>query len=326
MNKLISFNYSLFFGVMLTVIIIFLVIFGPAMAPHTITETLKTTYTNGTILAPPLEPFKSMDYPLGTDRWGYDLLSMLLYGVRYTVIISFTVTFIKMAVGTSLGLYVGTWKKTPQWLEAFETSWSYVPLFLILFFFLQPINFDGKLDSSTLIYYFILITSVISIPSIVSSVRKKSIEISKFTYLDAAHTLGANRHRIVWKHIFPQLKESLLVMFILEIVQVIALMGQLALMNLFIGGTIYRPDSKIYLSVTKEIAGLVGSARGNIYGGSTFILYIPLLALFIMTVSFSLLANGLKNRYQANYQRTPWIKTGFEPKLKPKRKLYKKTG
>ena len=323
MNKILSINYSLYAGVVLTAVLIFLAIFGPAMAPHTLTETLRTSYVNGTILAPPLQPFKSPAYPLGTDRWGYDLLSMVLYGIRYTLIISIAVTFLKMTAGTLIGLYIGTWKKTPQLLEAFENAWSYIPLFLILYFFLKPINFDEKVESFTLIYYFIIIASIISTPSIVASVRKKSKEISKATFLEASRTLGASRHRLVWKHIFPQLKESLLVMFILEIVHVIALMGQLALMNIFIGGTLFRPDSQIYLSITREIAGLVGSSRANIYSGSSYILYVPLLLLLVITITFSLLANGLKNRFQSTYQRTPWIKTGFEPTLRSKREPYK---
>ncbi|MFD2445814.1 ABC transporter permease [Bacillus sp. CGMCC 1.16607] len=320
MNKLLRINYSFYLGITLVLILVFLAIFGPVLAPHSLTETLGTSYVDGDIIAPPLEPFKSIIYPLGTDRWGYDLLSMVLTGIRYTIFISLAITIIKMLAGTIIGIYVGTWKETPSWMESIEVSWSYVPLFLILYFFFNPINFNNKveLESSQLILYFIILTSIISIPSIISSVRKKSHEISKSVFIEAARTLGANRHRIIWKHIFPQMKESLLVMFILEIVYVITIMGQLALMDIFIGGTIVRTDPTIYLSITKELSGLVGSARGNIYG-SQYILQIPLVLLLITTLSFSLLANGLKNRYQSNYQRTPWIKTGFEPKLMPRR-------
>jgi ABC-type dipeptide/oligopeptide/nickel transport system permease subunit len=323
MNKLFRINYSLYFGVIFVAFLFFLSIFGTYLAPHTLTETLETKYENGTIFAPPLDPFESSDYPLGTDKWGYDLSSMILYGIRHTIFISLAITLIKMTIGTFIGIYVGTWKRTPSWMESIENSWSYVPLFLILYFFLNSINFGYFLETSTLIFTFIMVTSIISMPSIISSVRKKSNEISKSVFIEAARTLGASRHRIIWKHIFPQMKESLLVMFILEIVYVITIMGQLALMNIFIGGTIVRYDPTIFLSITKELSGLVGQARGNIYG-TLHVLVVPLIVLLFTTLSFSLLANGLKNRYQSNYQRTPWIKTGFEPKLMPKRKEYEK--
>jgi ABC-type dipeptide/oligopeptide/nickel transport system permease subunit len=323
MNKRFSLNYSLYLGIVLVGVLFLLSIFGPELAPHTLMEILETHYQDGKVFAPPLEPFKSIEYPLGTDKWGYDLLTMVLHGIRHTIFISLAVTTIKMTIGTIVGVYVGAWKRTPGWMESFENSWSYVPLFLVLYFFLIPINFGSYSKTSSLIFYFIFITSAISIPSIISSVRKKSREISKSIFIEAARTLGASRHRIIWNHIFPQMKESLLIMFILEIVYVITIMGQLALMNIFIGGTIVRYDPLIYLSATKEIAGLVGQARGNLYG-SIHVLIVPLVVLLLTTLSFSLLANGLKNRYQSTYQRTPWIKTGFEPKLIPIRKDYQK--
>ncbi|MBS4190992.1 ABC transporter permease subunit [Bacillus sp. FJAT-49705] len=321
MNKLYKFNSSLYFGVFFVFVLIFLSLFGPMMAPFSLTELLETQYTNGKVLAPPLEPFENASYPLGTDKWGYDLLTMVLHGIRYTVFIALAVTCIKMLFGTVFGLYIGTWKKTPSWVITFENAWSYVPLFLILYFFMKPISFNSSLETRALVFYFIILASVISIPSIVSSVRLKTNELHKSVYIEAANVLGAGRNRLIWKHIFPQLKETILVMFILEIVYVITIMGQLALMNIFAGGTIVRFDPLIYLSTTKELSGLVGQARGNIYG-NTHILVVPLIILLFTTISFSLLANGLKNRFQSNYSKSPWIRTGQIQILKPIRKQY----
>ncbi|MEH7390814.1 ABC transporter permease subunit [Bacillus sp. JJ1474] len=321
MNKLFNINYSLYVGIFCVSIILFLCVFGPILAPHSLTEMLETQYRNGKVLSPPIEPFENESYPLGTDKWGYDLMTMILYGIRYTVFVALAVTCIKMVLGTIIGLYAGMWKKTSSLLSAFENAWSYIPLFLILYFFMRPISFNSQLSTSTLLGYFIIIASVISIPSIVSSVRQKTAELYKSVYIEAAHILGASKNRLIWKHIFPQMKETILVMFILEIVYVITIMGQLSLMNIFIGGTTVRFDPIIYLSVTKELSGLVGQARGNIYG-NTHILLIPLMVLLFTTISFSLLANGLKNRFQANYSRTPWIRTGQVHRILPIRKQF----
>ncbi|WP_102274793.1 ABC transporter permease subunit [Cytobacillus massiliigabonensis] len=321
MNKLFKLNFSLYIGIICVSILLFLCLFGPMMSSHSLTETLETQYTDGKVISPPMEPFETEDYPLGTDKWGYDLLSMILHGIRYTVIIALAITLIKMLFGTVLGLYIGQWKRTPSWMIAFENAWSYVPLFLILYFFMRPINFNSQLETSTLLGYFIVIASIISIPSIVSSVRLKTAELNKSVYIEAARALGASRNRLIWKHIFPQLKETILVMFILEIVYVITIMGQLALVNIFVGGTLMRFDPLIYLSVTKELSGLVGQARLNIYG-NTHILIVPLIVLLFTTISFSLLANGLKNRFQSNYARTPWIRIGQVPRMKPVRRQF----
>jgi ABC-type dipeptide/oligopeptide/nickel transport system permease subunit len=297
--------------------------FGPILAPHPPNVPLETQYTDGELLSPPIKPMESDRYPFGTDYGGYDLLSKVLYGIRYTIGIALAVTILKMFFGTVIGLYAGTLKRTPSWMVAFENTWSYVPIFLVLYFFLLPINFNEAIDTSTLVLFFIVITTMVSIPSIVSSIRKKTQEEYKYAYIDAAKTLGANRHRLIWKHIFPQMKESLLVMFLLEIVYVITIMGQLALVNIFVGGTKVTYDPILYHSQTLELAGLVGQSRDYIYG-NTHILITPLIVLLFTTIGFSLLANGLKNRFQSTYQRTPWIRTGHAAILKPVRKAYGK--
>ncbi|RHW41290.1 ABC transporter permease subunit [Neobacillus notoginsengisoli] len=321
MNKLLKINYALYIGVFMVSLLVFVAIFGSILAPYSLTDQLEAKYEGGTIIAPPIEPFEMKEYLLGTNRWGYDLLTYILHGLKYTVFVSIVVTVLKMAAGTLIGLYAGMMKRVPGWVEAFEKAWSYVPLFIILYFFLLPISFNPVVTPMKLIIYFIVITAAISTPSIVSSVRKKTAEINKSVFIEAARTLGAGRNRLIWHHIFPQLKESLTVMFILEIVYVITIMGQLALVNIFVGGTKVTYDPLLYYSMTNELAGLVGQARGNIYG-TYHVLTVPLTVLLVTTLSFSLLANGLKNRFQSNYQRMPWIKTGFEPVLQPKRKEY----
>ncbi|WP_059170920.1 ABC transporter permease subunit [Bacillus sp. FJAT-27445] len=325
MSKFLKLNYAYYFGIVLVSGLLFLAAFGGIMAPYSLSEQLEAKYVGGTIISPPIEPFTMKEYPLGTNRWGYDLLTLVLHGIRYTVLISIAATILKMAAGTLIGLYVGTMKRVPGWIAAFENAWSFVPLFIILYFFLIPISFNPLLKSINLILYFIVVTAVISIPSIVSSVRKKTEEICKSVFVEAARSLGASRNRIIWQHIFPQLKESFTVMFILEIVYVITIMGQLALVNIFVGGTIVTRDPTLYLSMTNELAGLVGQARGNVYG-NFHVLLVPLTVLLITTLSFSLLATGLKNRFQSNYQRTPWMKTGFEPVIQPRRKQYEVSG
>lgn len=324
MNKLLRINFSFYIGLFLVSILLILALIGPMLAPHTMSDQFITSYMDGKLVTPPLKPFELMEWPLGTDRWGYDLLSMMLYGLRYTMLIALAVTLLKMIFGTIIGIYTGVWKRTPGWLTAIEQAWGYMPVVLILYFFLSPVTFNSPLKPPVLALYFIVVASVVSIPSIISSVRQKTVELNKSMYIEASRALGAGKHRIIWKHIFPQMKESLLIMFILEIVYVITIMGQLALVNIFIGGTTMTLSPVLYHSVTHELAGLVGQNRSMIYATEKFGLLLPLGVVLVMTIGFSLLANGLKNRFEANYQRTPWIRTGLEPRLAQKRKQYDK--
>ncbi|MDQ0246749.1 peptide/nickel transport system permease protein [Bacillus fengqiuensis] len=93
---------------------------------------------------------------------------------------------------------------------------------------------------------------------------------------------------------------------ILEIVHTLTMMGQLALFNLFVGGTIYQLDSKLYISITKEWAGLIGQARPYLYWGETYMLLIPLCFLLFAVVSFHILGRGVRKHFHQTYMKTRW--------------------
>lgn len=84
------------------------------------------------------------------------------------------------------------------------------------------------------------------------------------------------------------------------------MMGQLALFNLFVGGTIYQLDSKLYISITKEWAGLIGQARPYLYWGETYMLLIPLCFLLFAVVSFHILGRGVRKHFHQTYMKTRW--------------------
>jgi len=305
-------NWQLYIGGSLVILFVLLAIVGPFIAPHTPDDRLNVEYIEtdegAKVIAPPLKPFEVKSYLLGTTMWGADLLSLILYGLRFTLFISLIVAILRMILGSIIGMYVGVLKKQPFMLVSFERSFSYFPQILIVFFLLAPVSLipEGKPNVLTLTIYFIIISTIVGMPSIISSIRQKSKEIYKKQYIESAKILGASKHRIVWKHIFPQLKESIMIAVLLEVVYTITLMGQLAIFNVFVGGTIIQFDPLIFLSTTNEIAGLVGQARGHIFGYQ-YVLFVLLFTLLMLTVSFSLLANGLKNRFATMYKKHSWI-------------------
>lgn len=321
MDKLRRINFSFYIGLFFVLMIIFIAIMGPKMAPHTLNDQFELSYIvedgKGTIIGPPIKPFETKEYPLGTDIWGYDLLTLLLHGAKYTLAIAGIVAIFKIIFGVIIGLYLGFVKRVSSWWLAVENTWSYIPVFLIVYFCLKPVNFSS-INSFSLIMYFVIVTTLISLPSVVSSVRKQTLEYKEAEYITVSQSLGSEKHRLIWKHIFPQMKEGLIILFVLEVVYIMTIMGQLGIFNIFIGGTKVTYDPIIYASRTHEWAGIVGQGR-NFILGDQFLLIIPLVTLLLATLSFSLLARGLKNDYQANIQKTPWIPTGQTYQLEPQR-------
>jgi peptide/nickel transport system permease protein len=302
-------NISLWIGSILVLFLIGLGILGPYVAPYEVDfqEKLRNETVNGktVIISPPLPP--SEDHLFGTDKWGYDLFTLLLHGARYTVFVTMAVAFLRVVAGTLIGLYIGMQERQRRWWISIENAWSYIPIFIPVYFLLIGININSELSTAMLVTIFISLVTLLGIPSVVSSIRQKTEQIKEMQYVLAATSLGAGRSQLIFRHILPHLKEQIAVIFVMEIIAVMTLMGLLGMFNLFVGGTKMTTDPVIYHSITHEWAGLLGSYRGFIYSAHTWIYMTPLAAFIFAISSFTLLAKGLRDRFQYTYHRAPFI-------------------
>jgi peptide/nickel transport system permease protein len=302
-------NWALWIGGGMVLFLIVLGIIGPYIAPYEpdFQEKLRNEVVNGkpVIISPPLPP--SREHLFGTDKWGYDMLTLLLHGARYTVFVTMIVAFLRVVIGTLVGLYIGMQERPQRWWISIENAWSYIPIFIPVYFLLIGININPELSTATLVSIFIGLVTLLGIPSVVSSIRQKTEQIKEMQYVLAATSLGAGRDQIIFRHILPHLKEQLVVLLVIEMIAVMTLMGLLGMFDLFVGGTKMTTDPVIYHSITHEWAGLLGSYRGFIYSSHTWIYLTPLVAFIIAISSFTLLAKGLRDRFQETYQRSPFI-------------------
>ncbi|MCM3141944.1 ABC transporter permease subunit [Brevibacillus sp. MER 51] len=303
------FHFSLWLGSIFVLALMVIAVVGPYLAPYDLEyqAKMRQEIVNGkqVMVSPPLPP--SEEHLLGTDKWGYDLLTLLLHGAPYTVFITLAIAFIRVLLGTWIGLYIGIQDKEQRWWIAIENAWSYMPVFIPVYFLLKGINVNSELPTFTLVLLFIGLVSVLGTPSVASSVRQKAEQIKESQYVLAAISLGAGRNQIVFRHILPHLKEQLIIILVTEMIAVMTLMGLLGIFDLFVGGTKMTFDPILYHSITHEWAGLLGSYRGFIYSNYTWIFLVPLGAFMIAIGSFSLLAKGLRDNFEQTYSRTPFI-------------------
>ncbi|MBW5468239.1 ABC transporter permease subunit [Brevibacillus formosus] len=303
------FHFSLWLGSIFVFALMVIAVVGPYLAPYDLEyqAKIRQEVVNGkqVMVSPPLPPSK--EHLLGTDKWGYDLLTLLLHGAPYTVFITLSIAFIRVLLGTWIGLYIGIQDKEQRWWMAIENAWSYMPVFIPVYFLLRGINVNSELPTFTLVLLFIGLVSVLGTPSVASSVRQKAEQIKESQYVLAAISLGAGRNQIVLRHILPHLKEQLIIILVTEMIAVMTLMGLLGIFDMFVGGTKMTFDPVLYHSITHEWAGLLGSYRGFIYSNYTWIFLVPLGAFMIAIGSFSLLAKGLRDKFEQTYKRTPFI-------------------
>jgi len=296
-------NKRLIFGIILLLPILTAAFIGPLIAPYPKSHSLKVGYVDtpeGKILiAPPTAPSK--DYLLGTNSKGQDILSLLLYGARWTIFTVMTISFFKVILGGVIGITRAFGPFHPM-RTVRSGPLNALPLVIFIYFLLAPISLNFPFHPIIPTTLFALITIIFGLPAASSSIEAGSRIIMKMEYFTAAKSSGAGRVHLIFHHIIPMIKERMTVLFITETIGTLSILGQLAIFGIFLGGTIRTFSPTIDSTRVHDWAGLTGQARFHIFSDQ-WILISPLIAYITILLSLHLINEGLQIQFQKTYRK-----------------------
>jgi peptide/nickel transport system permease protein len=140
---------------------------------------------------------------------------------------------------------------------------------------------------------------LVGLPGLVASFSEDVRSLRGQEFSQAAVSVGAGPLRLLFHHILPHMTGPALRRFVAEAVAVLVLLGQLAMFNVFLGGTDVSFDPIIYHSRTNELAGMVGEFRGYITN-KHWLLLGPLGAYLSVLVSFFALSRIVRRMTTVN--------------------------
>ncbi|GKU83440.1 peptide ABC transporter permease [Niallia sp. NCCP-28] len=296
-------NYKLWLGITLLAFFIFISFFGSYLAPYPKDYQVKVSYGES-LIVPPLPPSK--EHPFGTDKWGYDLLSLLLHGAKYTVFTVMIVAAIRIIIGSIFGIIRGLNGRPFAPKKKKVTIFNSIPPVVIIYFIMIGVAINPNLLPISLAVIQAFLMIILGISGVHDVIYAKTSEVKQSLYVMASETLGGTKWHIMKKHILPILKGNLSILFMNETIQVLHLIGQLGIFHIFFGGTIFQPDFKIYLSITHEWAGLIGQAR-SFFSHSQWIVAFPLLAYVLLLLSFYLLSAGVTEQGRKKMRKNMYL-------------------
>jgi peptide/nickel transport system permease protein len=168
-------------------------IFAPLLSPH-----------DPQLLAPAqrLKP-ASAEYPLGTDAFGRDVLSRIIYGGRISLLIGLGSAVFSVAIGLLIGLVSGFFKWVDAVMMRIMDGLMAIPGILLA---IAVVSLSGASLTTVLIAI-----TIPEVPRVARLVRSVVLSAREEPYVEAAISVGSSLPKIMWRHLVPNTIAPLIV-------------------------------------------------------------------------------------------------------------------
>ena len=267
-------NINLKIGIFLLLIIVFAGLFAPFLTPY---DPYFQDYNS--ILLPP-----SFDHFFGTDNYGRDVFTRVLYGTRLDLQIGFYTTYVPLTYGLMIGAYAGYFGGALDTAVMRLTDTAMAFPFLVLIIFILAILGPG-IQNIYIAVFLVAWTMYARLARAEMLVEKNK------DYIVAAQVLGFGTNRIILKHAMPNIITSSIIFSMFDFVLNILLVSGLS----FLGLGVQPP--------TPEWGAMVAEGRDFIMN-AWWISTLPGLVIVLTGFTLCLLGDGLSERFGKRNQYT----------------------
>ena len=177
----------------LLALIVLMAIFAPLLAPH-----------DPLLLAPAqrLKPSTALHW-LGTDGYGRDVLSRIIYGGRISLVIGIGAAIFSIGIGLLIGLVSGFFKWVDAVMMRVMDGLMAIPSILLA---IAVVSLSGASVMTVLIAI-----TIPEIPRVARLVRSVVLSAREEPYVEAAISVGSSLPKIMWRHLMPNTIAPLIV-------------------------------------------------------------------------------------------------------------------
>lgn len=257
-------NRFVVIGTILVLGMILVSIFAPVLAPYDPYE-LDVTMR----IKPP-----TSEHLFGTDTFGRDLLSRIIYGARISTVVGVAVAGLTLIIGVVVGLYSGFYPKIDRVSMRICDGLKSIPSILLAIALVAMLGagLSNIIISLTIVYF----------PDIARITRSVTLKIKEQTYIEALKAAGATDTRIIWSNILPNVISPVLVQ--VSFVFANAVITEASLSFLGVGIPVPEPSW----------GNIINEGKTVIYT-SWWMIVFPAIATALSVLGLNLLGDGLRD-------------------------------
>jgi peptide/nickel transport system permease protein len=258
---------SLSFAALVTIVLIAaLALLAPWVAPHDPDATDASAVLQG----------PSLRHWLGTDIFGRDQLSRIVWGARLDLVVALSATAMALAAGAGLGALAGYRGGIVDQLvmRLVDTVMAFPAFILAMGITAAAGNATGNV---------VLAIAITHVPIYTRLIRGEMLRVREMEYAEAARTAGNRQRRIIFYHLLPNCLPPVIVQATLAMGFAILTVAALS----FIGLGIQPPQS--------EWGAMTAEGASYIVSGEWWIFLFPGLAIMVTVLAFNLVGDALRD-------------------------------
>ncbi len=258
-------------GLLVIIIMGLAAIFAEAIAPYE-----PEVINFGAMLTAP-----SLEHPFGTDAFGRDILTRIIYGARTALTIGFLSSFIGCTLGGLLGIasaYFGG--RADLIIQRFVDVMLSFPIIVLA---LVVVAVLGKAEVLGIDMNLVFAIAIPIIPRSSRVVRSAALSVRAMPYIDAARAGGYSAWHIITRHMAPNVLAPYLILLTAYIAQAILLEASLS----FLGLGVSEPKPAWGLMLAGD--------SSNFYQEAPWMIIFPGLAISLAVFAFNLFGDSLRD-------------------------------
>jgi peptide/nickel transport system permease protein len=258
------------FGLGMVIMLVFVALFADVLAPYNPIQNSQT------------ETFQTPNatHWLGTDQFGRDMLSRIIYGSRISLAVGLSSVLLAVFIGVPLGVIAGFYggKLDSLIMRTMDLILSF-PVFLLAIVIMIMFTPTAGLMGAMKV---IMAIGIVRIPIYARLVRGTVLSIKEKEYIEACRALGQYDPQILWRHILPNCMAPIIVTGTLSIATAIIVEASLS----FLGLGTQPPTPSWGWDLKANVAWIQSNA---------WLALGPGFAIFLTVLGFNLFGDGLRD-------------------------------